>query len=78
VTRQEAVVQALIDGFTSRTVEVTPTLNGTATVVVSDIQGHFKIDAQGNVVEWPTGASAELVYWIGIDLTSLDILRGGV
>lgn len=71
--RQEHVIKALTDGFGEERVTIHKLADGSALLVVKDIEATFEIDTKGNVI-FPLNISNELAYWIDLDLQSLDIL----
>jgi hypothetical protein len=75
MTRQEAVVKMLIDGFGEENTEMlVPSENVYDTIVKASRWGEFRVDEHGNI-KMPEGLPEELYYWIDLDLKSLDILR---
>jgi hypothetical protein len=77
MSRQDAVIQALIDGFGEERISAKlETNNYIVQLVVDGIEGYFEIDAAGDVTKIPVGLSGELAYWIHTDLKCLDLLAG--
>ena len=79
MTRQEAVVKMLIDGFGEENVEQYTSaedagLTPPQIALVVFRRGTFIIDKSGNIA-YPEDINPELAYWIAVDLASLDILR---
>lgn len=73
MSRQDSVVKALVDGF-EETVVAVALDNGCVEVIVNCIEGYFEVDPNGDITKWPVGLSADLHYWISIDIQCLDIL----
>jgi hypothetical protein len=74
MNRQERVLKALTDGFENNDVASSIDPDGVMTIVVSGIDGYFEVTPVGDVATFPYGLSAELQYWVSVDLACLDLL----